>query len=356
MPEITEKDFLNQVKERSFSPIYFIYGEDVFLRQQYVKKLCDAVVTELPEMNFRKFDGKTVSLQQISDEVYQFPLMSDKRLVLVDDLDIPSLDKEGADVLFDIFEDVPETTVLAFVFNTIVVDVKDKKSPWPSLVKKLSKFGDTINCAYKTDAELMKYIDSWSKKRGVIFDRSVAKHLIDTVGRDMNKLQVEVDKLCAFKKDYVSKADIDKLSAKTAEATQYMLPKAVMSLNISNSLNILSDLFDMRYKAIDINSMLINEFVDIYRVKTAIDCGNRPTSIAEDFGYKNRLFVLENAERHAKKYSFKTLMDCFDILENADERLKSGEKNERMLLEKTIILLIETMRGYNIKWLKLIKQ
>jgi len=346
MPEINEKDFLKQINERSFSQIYFIYGEDVYLRQQYVKKLCDAVVTELPEMNFPKLDGKSASLQQISDEVYQFPLMSDKRCVLVDDFDIAALDSQGVDTLFDMFSDIPETTVLVFVFNTVIVDVKNKKSSWASLIRKLSKFGDTVDCAYKTDAELMKYIDKWAGKRGVNFERSVCKYLIDTVGRDMKKLQVEVDKLCAYKKDYVSKADIDKLSAKTVEATQYMLPKAVLSLNISNSLNILSDLFDMKFEPIAINNSLVDSFVDIYRVKTALDCGKRSTEIAEDFGYaKNRLFVLENAERYAKKYSFKTIMDCFDILENADEKLKQGEKNIRMLLEKTVILLIETMRG-----------
>ncbi len=349
MPEINEKDFLKQINDRSFSSVYFIYGEDVYLRQQYVKKLCDAVVTELPEMNFPKLDGKSASLQQISDEVYQFPLMSDKRCVLIDDFDISSLDSDGVDTLFDMFSDIPETTVLVFVFNSVVVDVKNKKSPWASLIRKLSKFGDTIDCAYKTDAELMKYIDSWAKKRDVVFERSVSKHLIDTVGRDMKKLQVEVDKLCAYKRDYVSKEDIDKLSAKTTEATQFMLPKAVLSLNISNSLNILSDLFDMKFEPIAINNSLIDSFIDIYRVKTAIDCGKNPRDIAKDFGYaQNRLFVLDNAERYARKYSFKTIMDCFDILENVDERLKQGEKNTRMLLEKAVILLIETMRGFNV--------
>lgn len=348
MPEITEQELLKNIKERSFSPMYFIFGEDVYLRQQYVLKLCDSIVSELPEMNFPKIDGKNASLQQISDEIYQFPLMSDKRCVLITDLDIASLDKESMDTFLDICADVPETTVVVLVFNTIEID--SKKGTWASVIRKLSKFGSVIECKYKTDAELMKYINSWASKSGVVIERSVAKHLIETVGRDLKKLQVEVDKLCSYKKDYISKEDIDKLSAKTAEATQYMLPKAVLGLNVASSLNVLADLFDMRYKAIDINNALINEFVDIYRVKTALDCGKNPRDIAKDFGYaQNRLFVLDNAAKHARKYSFKTITDCFEILENTDERLKSGEKNERLLLEKTIILLIETMRGYNIQ-------
>lgn len=348
MPEITEQDLLKHMKERSFSPLYFIFGEDVYLRQSYVLKLCESIVTELPEMNLPKIDGKNASLQQISDEVYQFPLMSDKRCVLVTDFDIASLDKDGLDTLLDMCADIPETTVVIMVFNTVTIDAK--KGAWASIIRKISKFGSVIECKFKTDAELMKYINSWAGKRGVVIERSVAKHLIETVGRDLKKLQVEVDKLCSYKKDYISKEDIDKISAKTAEANQYMLPKSVLNLNVASSLNVLADLLDMRYKAIDINNALISEFVDIYRVKTALDCGKNPRDIAKDFGYsQNRLFVLDNAARHARKYSFKTIMDCFEILDNADEKLKSGEKNERLLLEKTIILLIETMRGYNIQ-------
>lgn len=344
MPEITEVEFLKQIKEHKLSNLYFIYGEDVFLRQQYVKKLLETAVTELPDMNAPKIDGKLADIQRIADESYQFPLMSEKRLVLVENLDMGALNKEKLEELTEIFHNIPETTVLVFVFNTVIVD--KKKSGWSSTFKIASKIGSILDCKYKTDAELIKYITAWSGKRGVVLDRTVAKYLIDNAGRDLNKLKVEVDKLCTYKKDYISKDDIDKLSAKTPEATQYMLPKSVLSENISGSLNILADLLDMRYEPIVIVSSLIDAFVDVYRVKTALESGMMPRDIADDFGYaKNRLFVLDNASYQAKKYSFKTLMTCFDILDEADERLKSGEKNKRLLLEKTIILLIRTLRG-----------
>ena len=351
MPEITEADLLNNIKERSFYRIYFVYGEDVYLRQSYVRKLTENVVTELPDMNLNKIEGKYANAQRIADAVYQIPLMSDYRCVLIDDYDVVSAGKEEQDELINIFADIPESTVVVMVFNSVAVD--KKKSGWNTIVRSAAKYGAVMDCKYKTDAELIKYIGAWANKRGVVFDRSVAKHLIDSAGRDLKKLQAEVDKLCAYKKDYVSKEDIDKLSAKTPEATQYMLPKAVLSLNISSSLNILSDLMEMRYEPIVIVSSLADSFIDIYRVKTALDCGKKPRDIAESFGYsKNRLFVLDNAAVHSRKYSFGTLLKCFDILDEADAKLKSSENNKRLLLEKTVILLIETLRGYNTGKLK----
>lgn len=348
MPEITEKDLLQSIKERKFSSLYLVYGEDVYLRQHYVKKLCESIVTELPEMNFPKIDGKTANVQKISDEVYQFPIMSDKRCVLITDYDAVSAGKEELNAFYEIIKDIPETTVIVMVYNSVTID--KKATGWSGFLRNASKYGSIIDCKYKTDAELVKYICTWGNRRGVIIDNSVARYLIENSGRDLKKLQVEVDKLCAYKKDYISKEDIDRLSAKTPEATQYMLPKSVLAENISGSLSILSDLLDMRYEPIVIVNALADSFIDIYRVKTALDCGKKPTDIASDFGYaKNRLFVLDNAARSAKKYSFTTLLKCLDILDEADEKLKSGEKNKRFLLERTIIVLIETMRGYDMK-------
>lgn len=348
MAEIGEKDLLDQIKTKNLSSIYFIYGEDNYLKQKYVKRLSETAVTDLPEMNFPKIDGKEVSAQQISDETYQFPLMSEKRCVLIDDFDIVSKGKEEIDAVKEILKDVPETTVLIFVFSS--VDVDYKKAGWSDIIKTASKYGCVINCKFKTDADLVKYIRVWGEKQKTAIDSNVARYLIETVGKDLKKLETEVDKLCAFCKNYVTKDDIDRISAKTPEATQYMLPKSILSENISGSLNILSDLLDMNYEPIIILNAIADSFIDIYRVKTAVENGLKPREIAETFKYsKNRLFVLDNAAKYAKKYSVSTLEKCFDVLNDADSGLKGDEKNKRLLLERTIILLIEALRGYEIK-------
>lgn len=348
MAEISGDELLQQIKAKSLSSLYFIYGEDNFLKQKYVKSISDTAVTELPEMNYRKLDGKEASVQQISDEVYQFPLMSEKRCVLIDDFDVSVKEKEEIDSLKEIFKDLPETCVLVFVYNALEVDYK--KSAWSAIIKTASKYGSVINCKFKTDADLIKYIRVWVEKKKTAIDSNVARYLIETVGKDLKKLEAEVDKLCAFCKDYVTKADIDRICAKTPEATQYMLPKSILSQNVSGSLNILSDLLDKNFKPIVIVNAVADSFIDIYRVKTAVEKGLKPRDIAETFNYsEKRLFVLDNAAKYSKKFSVSTLEKCFDILNEADSGLKGYEKNERMLLEKTIILLIETLRGHNIK-------
>ena len=49
---------LNQdIKEHTFKPVYLLFGEEVFLRNTYKKRLREAVVGE-DVMNFARFEGK----------------------------------------------------------------------------------------------------------------------------------------------------------------------------------------------------------------------------------------------------------------------------------------------------------
>lgn len=347
MAEITERELLEQIKKKELSSLYFVYGDDSFLKQKYVEKLSACTVTELPEMNFPKISGKDTTVKNISDEVYQIPLMSEKRCVLVDDFDVVSKGEEEVKELIELFGELPESTVLIFVYNSFTPDLK--KKDWSKVVKSAAKNGCVINCKFKSDNEIIKYIRSWGEKRKIAIDSNVARYLIETSGKDMKKLESEVVKLCSYCKDYVTRADVDRLSTKTTEATQYMLPKAILNENISNSLCVLSDLIDMNFDPILIINAVADSFIDIYRVKTAVESGLKPRDIAEVFNYSNRLFVIDNAVKFSKRLSVSTLERCFDILDEADTALKSSSGNQRLLLEKTVILLIQTLKGFNLK-------
>ena len=43
MPRITEADLKKQIKNKSFSPVYLIYGSEQMFVKSYTKKLCEAV-------------------------------------------------------------------------------------------------------------------------------------------------------------------------------------------------------------------------------------------------------------------------------------------------------------------------
>ena len=48
MPRITEADLKKQIKNKSFSPVYLIYGSEQMFVKSYTKKLCEAVAGKKP--------------------------------------------------------------------------------------------------------------------------------------------------------------------------------------------------------------------------------------------------------------------------------------------------------------------
>lgn len=58
MPRITEADLKKQIKNKSFSPVYLIYGSEQMFVKSYTKKLCEAVAGKNPsDFNYHTFSG-----------------------------------------------------------------------------------------------------------------------------------------------------------------------------------------------------------------------------------------------------------------------------------------------------------
>ena len=100
-------------------------------------------------------------------------------------------------------------------------------------------------------------------------------------------------------------------------------------------------LFYQREKPIMILSVLSGCYVDLYRAKAAASAGVPAESLAAEFKYRGREFVLRNAARDSARLSLPTLRRCLDVLAQADTQLKSGRADEeRGVLEKTVAKLI----------------
>ena len=55
---------LNQdIKEHTFKPVYLLFGEEVFLKNTYKKRLREAIIGE-DTMNFARFEGKGLDVDK----------------------------------------------------------------------------------------------------------------------------------------------------------------------------------------------------------------------------------------------------------------------------------------------------
>ena len=69
---------LNQdIKERSFRPVYLLYGEETFLVNSYKNRLKEAVLGD-DTMNFSRYEGKGIDVSELIRQADTMPFFAEK--------------------------------------------------------------------------------------------------------------------------------------------------------------------------------------------------------------------------------------------------------------------------------------
>ena len=107
---------LNQdIKEHTFKPVYLLFGEEVFLRNTYKKRLREAVVGE-DVMNFARFEGKGLDVDELIRLADTMPFFAERRLILIED---SGFFKSGSEALVKYLPEMPDTTCLVFAESEV---------------------------------------------------------------------------------------------------------------------------------------------------------------------------------------------------------------------------------------------
>ena len=86
MPKITEADLKKHIKEKRFSPVYVIFGEEQMYVKNYTKMLLEAVAGKTPsDFNFHSFKGE-IKLDELASAMHVVPFMSEYNCVLLEDV------------------------------------------------------------------------------------------------------------------------------------------------------------------------------------------------------------------------------------------------------------------------------
>lgn len=334
-----EQKLKEQLKDGSLSGAYLFYGDENYLKQFYVNRVVKKCVQEGFEgFNLHKYDGESAVIDDVIDASQMLPMMSDKVVVLVRDYNLSALDADSMKRFSDFLSDLPETTVLIFWMDAISFNVK-KEAKWKKIVELFNKYGNAVDVEKKDKAYLVKTVVNGAQKRGKVISPADASYFVDTVGDDLNILQNELDKLCAYCESAIDKATIDKLSTRSMTVKAFELTKAISQKNIERAFEILNLFFSQKVEAPIILGEIISAYVDMYRAKVSVVAGEKADALASDFGYRNTAFRLTNGARDASKMTVEQLRESLNVLDKADETIKSSAGDNRLALEEVLIKL-----------------
>ncbi len=340
MAIVYEQMLKSSINSGNIKNTYFICGNDAFLKQMYVDRIISKTVDKDDEFNLIKFEDNC-DLQEVYNCIEEFPLMADKKCVVLCDYDFLGASKSDFEKLCQMLSTAADTTVFIMWFNNLEFEYKkcDKAKKLAAAAEKSGGIAAEIN--HRGIADLRKMLLDGAVKRGCAFESGVADYLIESCGEDINTLKNELEKLCAYVGNgKITKDTVDTVAIKSVEASVYDLSKEIFARNLSGALNLLDELFYKRTEPTIIFHSIFSVFIDVYRVSVGRSDGVDNMKIAKDFGYGNRDFVINRAARHARELDNHKLKLCFDEILSSDLALKSFGANPRIILESLIVRLI----------------
>lgn len=338
MAVIFEQALKNEIKNSNRN-VYILFGNDGYLKKMYTQKISSMCAEEDDIFNFQKFSGEC-DLQEVYDAVLQFPVMSDKKCVILSDYDFEKCTKSDFDKLCTVITDTPDSCVFILLYDVLEISAKKntKLSKLMSCAEKNN--GVAAQLDHRTVTDLIKMLTNGAAKRGCKFDGAAARYLVETSGEDINTLKNELDKLVFYVgKGEITKQTVDLVCVKTVEASVYTLSKQIIDCNMTAAIKTLDELFYLKVEPIIILSTISGFYVDMYRTFVGKERAMTVPEIAKEFDYKNREFVIRNAVNDVKKFDFNKFALSFDALRAADKSLKSFSKDGRTVLEQLAVKL-----------------
>lgn len=381
---ISEKTFIQHLRDGAPLPVYFLFGEEPYLTEHYARRLTGLFSGELEAFNVQALDGREADVAAIEDAAESLPLLADRKCVSVRDLDVAALPAEEHKRLLALLTDPPASCVLLFWQCTVEADVK-KSAKWRAFLAAVEKHGAAVDCPRRTGAALTNWLTEAAARRGATLPRDAAQRLTERCGDDMALLASELDKLAACTQASIKDAGtrtadstgdsatgggnglgtadanadgaataaapvpppaitpamVDALTTRQLDASVFDLSKAVLSRRYDTAFFLLDDLLAQREEPVAILAVLSGTFIDMYRMKVAQLSGIPADKVAAALGYRGREFRLRYAAADARRLSLSSLRACLDVLARADKALKSSRADDRLLLERALAALME---------------
>lgn len=169
---------------------YLMVGADELKREFLVNRLTDRVA-KLGDIDFNKesFVGSAATADEVVGACNMLPFMSEKRLVVVKDLD--KANKALTEALVEYLANPNETTVLACTATKLAKNTRIYKA-FAKVDKKT-----VVSCEPKAKRDLPAQVRNFALSHNVTITPQAAQLLVDMVGESTVHLDTEIKKMAA---------------------------------------------------------------------------------------------------------------------------------------------------------------
>ena len=322
------------LKNDALKNIMIFYGPEDYLIRWSVDKVKERYVAPPVEMfDFMKLDGTACGAADIRTACETMPMMSEKRVVVVDDFDTGG---ENADELTEYFKNIPETTALVLVSRE-----PDKRR---KLFKTIQKYGADYEFDRLDMPQLKAFITKHLRAGGVSFDIDVPGYMAEASGyydKDseytIDNLINDISKVIAHSGERVTVQDVEETIAGNEARDVFAFSESLAAGRKGEALSLLSSLLSCGENEFKLLGLICAQFETVLLVNEMRADGLTTSAMHErtsihEYRIKKSLPL---AQRYTASRLRHILMKAYEV----DRNIKSGLSEPRTALELFVAMV-----------------
>lgn len=341
-----EINLLQQLKEeiRQNMPgrLYFFYGEEVFLLHYYLKQLQKIIIDPLTEsFNFHKLTTETFDMLTFADCVENLPMMAERTMVVVDEIDIFKLNEADRERLLEIISDIPEYCTVVFTYETTPFK-PDKR--YKKLYDGVEQYGTLVEFQKQSQRDLVSWVGRHFAAAGKRITPELCVYLIDITGGTMTALSGEISKIFAYSgAEEIRKSDIDAVVEPVIDAIVFQMTDLMGGGEYGSALLKLQQLLKMQEEPINILGAIGAHYRRLSTAKILLDNGKTANDLMQL--YRMGDYPARKTMSAASRFSTKFYEKAAELVLQSDLQMKTSFDDADRILEVLVLRLAQEAKN-----------
>ncbi len=326
------------LKQHSLQRGYVLYGEEAYLRETYFEQIKKELLKgPAADLNYHRFHKENIAWEQVVDAVEAFPMMAERTLVQIEDINFYKASEADMKYICGILEDIPEHCCLVFTYGDGFE--RDKRK------KKLDTLVEENLCLVEFPKQSVTDLSAWVRRHvkaeGKEITDANCQLLCFRTGNSMTTMASEIPKLCAYASGAeIQKQDIETLVEPVLDAVVYDITNAIALREFDTAMLRLHQVLRMQEEPIAILGAIGSNLRRTYCAKVLLQRGKGSEGLMQLTGLRSEYAAkktMEAARRVSVEFCQKALLASM----RTDYALKNSVDDPQRLLELFLIQLAQ---------------
>ncbi|HTS88602.1 MAG TPA: DNA polymerase III subunit delta [Gemmatimonadales bacterium] len=195
MPRHSHDDLLRALAKGDLAPVYYLFGTEEVLKDEAVRAVIDrALPPEQRDFNLDQRSAQTLTPEDLHTLVNTLPMMADRRVVVIRDVETWQRKAGPREVLEKYLEHPATETILVLVENAPGDDRARNGQP----DEKIASRGYAVAFEPLAPDRVARWLAYHAKRLGFTFGDGAAEHLAAATDYELGALRSELEKLAAL--------------------------------------------------------------------------------------------------------------------------------------------------------------